>query len=123
MIEREAVRICLKYFRQKNYMSVFEDLQKKSKVKLEHPQLTEIYDSIFSKGDFLETEALVKSSVEGRATMVFVHFYFKRTTNNSGTVSDPGGGFFVCNYTNLQLVVANFNADLNHYYFCLQSFD
>ena len=40
--EKETIRLCLKHFRQHNYLEVFESLQKKTKIQLEHPLLTEV---------------------------------------------------------------------------------
>ena len=52
--EKETIRLCLKHFRQHNYLEVFESLQKKTKIQLEHPLLTQvkklktvIFDKIF----------------------------------------------------------------------------
>lgn len=42
--EREAIRLCLKHFRQRHYIEAFEALKKKTKVSLEHPVLTELHD-------------------------------------------------------------------------------
>ena len=41
--EREAVRICLKHLREYDYAEAFEALQKKTKVSLEHPLLSQLY--------------------------------------------------------------------------------
>ena len=41
--EREAIRLCLKHFRQKNYLEAFESLQKRTKISLEHPMLAELH--------------------------------------------------------------------------------
>ena len=41
--EKEAVRLCLKHLRQYDYSQAFELLQKKSKILLEHPLLTELH--------------------------------------------------------------------------------
>ena len=41
--EREAVRLCLKHLRQHDYSEAFEALQKKSKVLLEDPILTQFH--------------------------------------------------------------------------------
>ena len=40
--EKETIRLCLKHFRQHNYLEVFESLQKKTKIQLEHPLLTQV---------------------------------------------------------------------------------
>ena len=50
--EQEAIRLCLKHFRQKNYAEAFEALQKKSKVVLEDPLLTHLHTELVSKMTF-----------------------------------------------------------------------
>lgn len=44
--EREAIRLCLKHFRQHNYTEAFESLQKRTKITLEHPLLTELHEKL-----------------------------------------------------------------------------
>ena len=44
--EREAIRLCLKHFRQHNYAEAFESLQKRTKINLEHPMLTELHQKL-----------------------------------------------------------------------------
>lgn len=44
--EREAVRLCLKHLRQYDYCEAFEALQKKSKILLEDPILTRLYNEL-----------------------------------------------------------------------------
>ncbi|XP_061418708.1 muskelin isoform X2 [Lethenteron reissneri] len=61
--EREAIRLCLKHFRQHNYTEAFESLQKKTRIALEHPTLTELHDRLVLKGDFAACEQLVEKSV------------------------------------------------------------
>lgn len=46
--EREAMRLCLKHLRQFDYSEAFELLQKKSKVQLEHPLLTQLHSLLVS---------------------------------------------------------------------------
>lgn len=43
---KEAVRLCLKYFRQRNYTDSFENLQKRTKIALEASVLTELYEAL-----------------------------------------------------------------------------
>lgn len=57
--ESQAIRLCLKHFRQNNYHEAFESLQKRSKVKLEHPLLTELHTNSVGKGDFEACERLI----------------------------------------------------------------
>ena len=44
--EREAIRLCLKHFRQRQYTEAYEELQKKTKIELEHPILTELHTKL-----------------------------------------------------------------------------
>ena len=44
--EKEAIRLCLKHFRQRQYTEAYEELQKKTKIELEHPILTELHTKL-----------------------------------------------------------------------------
>uniref|UniRef100_T1J0F1 Muskelin N-terminal domain-containing protein n=1 Tax=Strigamia maritima TaxID=126957 RepID=T1J0F1_STRMM len=61
--EKEAIRLCLKHFRQHNYTEAFESLQKRTKIHLEDPLLTELHKLLVMKGDFGACEALVEKAV------------------------------------------------------------
>ncbi|XP_043569159.1 muskelin [Chiloscyllium plagiosum] len=61
--EQEAIRLCLKHFRQHNYTEAFESLQKKTKIALEHPMLTELHEKLVLKGDFDACEGLIEKAV------------------------------------------------------------
>ncbi|RXM28953.1 Muskelin [Acipenser ruthenus] len=63
--EQEAIRLCLKHFRQHNYTEAFESLQKKTKIALEHPMLTDLHDKLVLKGDFDACEGLIDKAVNG----------------------------------------------------------
>ncbi|KAB0375549.1 hypothetical protein FD755_012192, partial [Muntiacus reevesi] len=63
--EQEAIRLCLKHFRQHNYTEAFESLQKKTKIALEHPMLTDLHDKLVLKGDFDACEELIEKAVNG----------------------------------------------------------
>ncbi|KAI0218378.1 Muskelin [Lamellibrachia satsuma] len=62
--EREAIRLCLKHFRQHHYSEAYDALQKKTKVSLEHPVLTELHDHLVLHGDFDSCEQLITRSCE-----------------------------------------------------------
>ncbi|PVD25090.1 hypothetical protein C0Q70_15588 [Pomacea canaliculata] len=62
--EREAIRLCLKHFRQRHYIEAFEALKKKTKVSLEHPVLTELHDLLVINGDFEGCEKVVSRVCE-----------------------------------------------------------
>ena len=57
--EREAIRLCLKHFRQRNYTEVFSSLQKRTRVQLEAPLLTELYEALVERADFPGAEAVL----------------------------------------------------------------
>ena len=62
--ERETIRLCLKHFRQHNYLEAFESLQKKTKIQLEDPLLTQLHSLIVSDGDYVQAELLVKQCLQ-----------------------------------------------------------
>ncbi|KAG1683384.1 Muskelin [Nymphon striatum] len=62
--EKEAIRLCLKYIRQNNYVDVFKLLQSKSKVQLEDPLLTHLHDVLVLKGDYEQCEEIMERSAE-----------------------------------------------------------
>lgn len=62
--EREAIRLCLKHFRQRHYMDAFHELSKKTKVSLEHHLLTELHDLLVVNGDYERCESVVRSACE-----------------------------------------------------------
>ncbi|XP_065066928.1 muskelin-like isoform X2 [Rhopilema esculentum] len=60
--EREAIRLCLKHFRQKNYIDAFDSLQKRTKISLEHPMLTELHAYLVKDGRFEGTERIIEQA-------------------------------------------------------------
>lgn len=62
--EREAIRLCLKHFRQRQYLEAYEALEKKTKIVLEHPILTELHTKLVKDGDFDACEHLVYRACE-----------------------------------------------------------
>lgn len=61
--EREAVRLCLKHFRQQNYTEAFAALQKKTKITLEHPLMTELHNKLVVEGDYEECEVIMEKAI------------------------------------------------------------
>jgi len=57
--EREAIRLCLKHFRQKNYSDAFVSLQKKTRIALEHPILTELHEYLVKDGKYDSAERII----------------------------------------------------------------
>ncbi|CAG8724349.1 22373_t:CDS:10, partial [Dentiscutata erythropus] len=62
--ENEAIRLCLKHFRQRNYLDAFNALQSKTKTPLEDPFITELYEQIVSNGDFQMAEDTMINAAE-----------------------------------------------------------
>jgi len=58
--EKEAIRLCLKHFRQQNYAEAFTSLQKRTCVQLEDPLLTELHAALVERADYAATEAAVQ---------------------------------------------------------------
>lgn len=58
--------MCLKHFRQHHYLDVFDTLQKKTKIQLEHHLLTELHTCLVHNGEFEKTEQLIQKALEGR---------------------------------------------------------
>ena len=62
--EKETIRLCLKHFRQQNYLEAFESLQKKTKIQLEDPLLTGLHSTLVNDGDYVKTEELIKNCLQ-----------------------------------------------------------
>ncbi|CAG8465178.1 12907_t:CDS:10 [Acaulospora colombiana] len=58
-LEGEAIRLCLKHFRQRNYLDVSAALQSKTHMHLEDPFITDLYAQLVTKGDFQATENIM----------------------------------------------------------------
>ncbi|KAJ2745700.1 hypothetical protein GGI20_001975 [Coemansia sp. BCRC 34301] len=57
--EREAVRSCLKFFRDRSLDSAFNALQQQTSVSLEAPVLANIYSALVERADYGQTEGLL----------------------------------------------------------------
>lgn len=73
--EQEAIRLCLKHFRQHNYTEAFESLQKKTRIALEHPMLTHLHERLVLRGDFDACEELIDKAVRGTSPSVSSYGY------------------------------------------------
>ncbi|KAL4226060.1 Muskelin 1 [Mactra antiquata] len=62
--EKEAIRLCLKHFRQRQYVEAYEALQKKTRVDLEHPILTELHNQLVTQGNYDACENLITRACE-----------------------------------------------------------
>eukprot|EP00128_Syssomonas_multiformis_P002301 Colp12_sorted_trinity150504_noHs@9762 len=57
--EQEAIRLCLKHFRQRNYMEAFHSLVERTGIHLEAPVLTELHKKLVVEGDFEACEEII----------------------------------------------------------------
>ena len=62
--EKETIRLCLKHFRQQNYLEAFESLQKKTRIQLEDPLLSDLHRTLVNDGDYKQTEVLIKKCLD-----------------------------------------------------------
>ena len=63
--QKEAIRLCLKHFRQHNFTDAFEFLQQKTQIRLEDPLLTELHRTLVRCGNYEVSEEIIKRSIEG----------------------------------------------------------
>ena len=63
--EIQAIRLCLKHFRQHNYMEAFDALRKKTNILLEDPILSELHTALVHEGDFEKSEVIIKKLIAG----------------------------------------------------------
>ncbi|EDV28994.1 uncharacterized protein TRIADDRAFT_37030 [Trichoplax adhaerens] len=61
--ETEAIRLCLKYFRQHDFMEAFSSLQKNTNVVLEDPLLTKLYLELVKQGNFESCENIIMEAL------------------------------------------------------------
>ena len=64
--QKEAIRLCLKHFRQHNYTNAFDYLQGKTQISLEDPMLTELHRTLVKEGDCEKSEDIVTKAIEGK---------------------------------------------------------
>lgn len=60
--QREAIRLCLKHLRQKNFCEAFESLQKRTKVQLEDQLLTKLHKLLVIDGNYELCEKLLEEA-------------------------------------------------------------
>ncbi|KAL5014601.1 hypothetical protein ScPMuIL_008871 [Solemya velum] len=84
--EREAIRLCLKHFRQRQYIEAYEALQKKTKIALEHPILTELHNLLVKEGDYESSENLVIRACEDG---LFDHYISQQDYKPKWTPIEP----------------------------------
>ena len=64
--ETEVIRLCMKHFRQRNYMDCFQLLKDRTRLELEDPLLTEIHNLLVANVDFDAAEQLLIKAASRR---------------------------------------------------------
>ena len=67
--EKEAIRLCLKHFRQQNYTDAYNVLADCTKIKLEDPLLTRLHATLVKEGDFDSCERIIDQAAQGMAIL------------------------------------------------------
>ncbi|KAI9021961.1 Muskelin N-terminus-domain-containing protein [Hyaloraphidium curvatum] len=62
--ENQLYRLCLKHFRQRNFLEAFGALQSATQLQLEDPMLTELHRRLVIGGDFVGAEELIVKASE-----------------------------------------------------------
>ncbi|XP_054277610.1 muskelin isoform X2 [Macrosteles quadrilineatus] len=63
--KREAIRLCLKHFRQMNYTEAFDALQRETQVELEDPLLSRLHSTLVEQGDYQAAEGFMEQALTG----------------------------------------------------------
>jgi len=61
--ERETIRLCLKHFREHNYLEAFESLEKRTRVQLEDTVITQLHTTLVKDGDYDGVERIVGNCI------------------------------------------------------------
>ena len=61
--EERTIKLCLKHLRQHNYSEAFQSLQKRTKIQLEHPMLSQLHHKLVECGDYDAVENLLDSAI------------------------------------------------------------
>ncbi|GAA5813656.1 hypothetical protein MFLAVUS_007141 [Mucor flavus] len=57
--EMETIRLCLKHFRQKNMMDVYQTLKNKTGIEIEHASIADLHQSLVIDGNFEQAEKII----------------------------------------------------------------
>lgn len=68
----ETIRLCLKHFRQKNMMDVYQTLKSKTGIEIEHPLVGKLHESLVIQGDFDQAEKIIIDANEKNIFHSFV---------------------------------------------------
>ncbi|CEG65968.1 hypothetical protein RMATCC62417_02634 [Rhizopus microsporus] len=96
--EAETLRLCLKYFRQKNMMDVFHVLKNRIDVHLEHPILSNLHYQFVACGNFDDAEKVVKELYDANIFQAYcdkspymAHWKRLKPTGEQGVPCGRGG--------------------------------
>ncbi|KAI9335165.1 Muskelin N-terminus-domain-containing protein [Zopfochytrium polystomum] len=76
--ETEVIRLCLKHFRQRNFMDVFDVLQQRTQLQLEDPFLTELHKVLVMDGNFQKAEEMMEIALKNE---LFEEYVFNSAYN------------------------------------------
>ncbi|KAL5523551.1 hypothetical protein ACEPAG_7724 [Sanghuangporus baumii] len=101
--ETLAMRHILKHLRQRRHITTYKQLQEHSGVRLEHPLVSELYETLVLHGDWVASEAQLKSLSAAGLFSEFIHsctpharWKRLRGTDANGDVPGRRGGHAMC---------------------------
>ncbi|KAI8849074.1 Muskelin N-terminus-domain-containing protein [Chytridium lagenaria] len=100
--ESEVVRLCLKHFRQRNYLESFSSLQERTQIQLEDDILANLHKSLVLNGDFDTAEQLIQQAADRDLFQEYIsgcpyNAAWKRITPPEGTENPcMRGGHQMC---------------------------
>jgi hypothetical protein len=62
----ETIRLCLKHFRQKNMMDIYQQLKAKTGIELEHPIIGKLHQALVTEGNFEQAEEIILNADQNR---------------------------------------------------------
>ncbi|GFS06019.1 muskelin [Elysia marginata] len=84
--EKEAIRLCLKHFRQRGYTEAFRELNARTSISLEHPLITQLHTILVINGDFKACEDFV---IQARNEGMFDQFLCQQEYDSEWTALEP----------------------------------
>ncbi|EJD02721.1 uncharacterized protein FOMMEDRAFT_156054 [Fomitiporia mediterranea MF3/22] len=101
--ETLAMRHILKHLRQRRHISIFRQLQTRSGVRLEHPLVSDLYEILVLRGDWVAAEAHLNELSSAGLFSEFIHTCTPRArwrrlrgTDANGDVPGKRGGHAMC---------------------------
>lgn len=100
----ETIRLCLKHFRQKNMMDVYQTLLSNTRIELEHPMIGKLHQALVTEGNFeLAQDIILEANKEKNLFESFVQeakyvpSWFKiSASNDDGDAPCARGGHQLC---------------------------